>query len=322
MTADRRARSTNLDSWQLNQLRTMKVGGNASASEFFLKHGGSSLLNDSDSKKKYSSRVAELYREELAARVQDDAAKYVDCSDILSFWLFIQHCRFPAGIYVEGAADAPLSAPAAAKADEDDFFSSWDKPSTPKSPPATSYQPTPPPIIGRAASSGPAAPRTVTSSSLRAASTSGGAARPGKLGASRLNSASSVSSAASSTAPKKSKLGGLGAKKAAATVDFDEAERKAAEDAERVKQLGIEKEREAAEKAQKAKEAAEAAAAVKSKAAAATPSSTKAAASSSTSSSQARGNDQDMSRLGMGMKRLGFGAVPAAASTPSTSKAT
>ena len=68
-------RSTNLDSWQLNQLRTMKVGGNASAKEFFTKHGGASLLNDSDTKKKYSSRVAELYKEELAKRVKDDIVK-------------------------------------------------------------------------------------------------------------------------------------------------------------------------------------------------------------------------------------------------------
>lgn len=70
-------RSTNLDSWQLAQLRKMKVGGNTSATDFFSKHGGSSLLSDSDTKKKYSSRVAELYREELAKRVKDDAARYI-----------------------------------------------------------------------------------------------------------------------------------------------------------------------------------------------------------------------------------------------------
>ncbi|KAG9315478.1 Arf GTPase activating protein [Chiua virens] len=63
-------RSTNLDSWQLNQLRTMKVGGNASAMEFFTRHGGASLLSDTDPKKKYSSRAAELYKEELAKRSQ------------------------------------------------------------------------------------------------------------------------------------------------------------------------------------------------------------------------------------------------------------
>ena len=52
----------------------MKVGGNGSANEFFNKHGGASLLADSDTKKKYSSRVAELYKEELAKRVREDAA--------------------------------------------------------------------------------------------------------------------------------------------------------------------------------------------------------------------------------------------------------
>lgn len=35
------------------------------------------MLNDADTKKKYSSRVAELYREELARRVKDDVARYV-----------------------------------------------------------------------------------------------------------------------------------------------------------------------------------------------------------------------------------------------------
>lgn len=64
----------------------MKVGGNASATEFFTKHGGSSLLSDSDVKKKYSSRVAELYKEELARRAKEDATKYV-----LVFFLYL--CR-------------------------------------------------------------------------------------------------------------------------------------------------------------------------------------------------------------------------------------
>lgn len=72
---ERHDRSTNLDSWQLNQLRTMKVGGNTSATEFFTRHGATMLLSDSDTKKKYSSRAAELYKEELARRVKEDIAK-------------------------------------------------------------------------------------------------------------------------------------------------------------------------------------------------------------------------------------------------------
>ncbi|KAF9042727.1 hypothetical protein BDZ89DRAFT_1128352 [Hymenopellis radicata] len=63
----------------------MKVVGNLSATEFFTKHGGSSLLNDADTRKKYSSRVAELYKEELARRVKEDATK------------------FPQGIVVDGS---------------------------------------------------------------------------------------------------------------------------------------------------------------------------------------------------------------------------
>jgi ADP-ribosylation factor GTPase-activating protein 2/3 len=53
----------------------MKVGGNTSAIEFFTKHGGASLLTNSETKKKYSSRVAELYKEELGRRVKDDTQR-------------------------------------------------------------------------------------------------------------------------------------------------------------------------------------------------------------------------------------------------------
>jgi ADP-ribosylation factor GTPase-activating protein 2/3 len=52
----------------------MKVGGNASATEFFTRHAAM-LINDSDTKKKYHSPAAELYRAELAERVAQDAAR-------------------------------------------------------------------------------------------------------------------------------------------------------------------------------------------------------------------------------------------------------
>jgi len=55
----------------------MKVGGNNSATEFYSKHGGSSLLTDSDKKKKYTSKAAELYKEELGRRVREDVARCV-----------------------------------------------------------------------------------------------------------------------------------------------------------------------------------------------------------------------------------------------------
>ncbi|KAI0671214.1 hypothetical protein C8Q78DRAFT_1034610 [Trametes maxima] len=284
-------RSTNLDSWQLNQLRTMKVGGNTSATEFFTKHGGSALLNDSDTKKKYSSRVAELYKEELARRVKEDIA------------------RHPDKVVVEGAAEAAAT-PTSKAGDDDDFFSSWDKPAAPK-PAAVPAKPSAPPVIGRSASasSAPAAPRTISSASLRSNSATTVGSRPtSKLGASRLNSSTPSVATSTSAGPKKSKLGGLGAKKAA-PVDFAEAERKAAEEAERIRQLGYDREREKAEEEERARLAAESA---KSAAAAK-------AKSPVTKSVPAapKGSAQDMERLGMGFKRLGFGSVPApvAAST-------
>ena len=168
--------------------------------------------------------------------------------------------RFPKGIVVEGTET--LAAAVAKEETEDDFFDSWSKPSTPiPSNPGTPRVSTPP-IIGRSASvtstttaattsppvQTPTSPRTLTSSS---------AARPARLGAgtSRLNSGSSGgSTTSSSTAPKKSKLG-LGAAKTK-PVDFAEAERKAIEEAERIKQLGYDRERE--EKEEKARKEAEA----------------------------------------------------------------
>ncbi|KAL4249370.1 ArfGap-domain-containing protein [Abortiporus biennis] len=290
-------RSTNLDSWQLNQLRNMKVGGNQSATDFFNKHGGGALLRDSDTKKKYSSRVAELYKEELAKRVREDAAK------------------FPDRVFVEGMSET--ASPATPAKEDDDFFSSWDKPASKPSTPST---PSAPPLIGRSASaSANAAPRTISSASLRSNSSIGSASRPAsKLGASRLTSNGNTSTSTSSTTTstggaRKGKLGGLGAKKAAAPIDFAEAERKAVEEAERIKQLGYDREREKAEEeARKKKEAESLSLNLKS---APVPTTPRSAVSSAKVEVKPKGSAQDMERLGMGMKRLGFGAVPVAESS-------
>ncbi|KZT22840.1 ArfGap-domain-containing protein [Neolentinus lepideus HHB14362 ss-1] len=290
-------RSTNLDSWQLNQLRTMKVGGNATATEFFTRHGGTTLLSDSDTKRKYSSRVAELYREELAKRVKEDAA------------------RFPDRVFVEGMADIPEPATTQKDGDEDDFFSSWDKPKA--AAPQAASTTAKPPMLGRTSSP---ATRTVTSSSLRSNSTSS-TSRPTKLGASRLNSASSTVSTTTpaASAPKKSKLGGLGAKKAAAPLDFEEAERKANEEAERIKQLGYDRQKEAEEEERRKKEADLLEAAAKMKAMQLDSKNSSGSANGGLVSP--RGNSIDTERLGMGMKRLGFGAVPVSATaSASTSR--
>jgi len=214
-----------------------------------------------------------------------------------------------------------MDAPAAAVAKEeteDDFFDSWSKPSTPKSSNPGTPRVSTPPIIGRSVSGPstatstaaasppipPTTPRTLTSSA---------AARPARLGAgaSRLNSASSGGSTTnSSTVPKKSKLG-LGAAKAK-PVDFAEAERKAIEEAERIKQLGYDRERE--EKEEKARKEAEALkraqelGSTRAAVAAATTNSTNASTNGGSRFGSAAADPQKSAAF----PRLGFGAIPGA----------
>ena len=195
-----------------------------------------------------------------------------------------QCCRYPQGIFVEGM-ETSASPATPAEQTEDDFFDSWSKPATPKTSAPGTPRTLTPPVVGRTTSSSSTSsqPRTITSSA---------ASRAAKLGASRLNSASSVS-----TIPKKSKLG-LGASKAK-PVNFEEAERKALEEAERIKQLGYDRQREEEEeKARKAQEAAKAALEIGPKKTVAATSATpvnKAAAPTPT------------------YPRFGFGAIPGAA---------
>ena len=294
----------------------MKVGGNASATEFFTRHGGALMLSDSDVKKKYTSRLAEMYKEELARRVKEDVARCVTAFVLMCTTLTAKS-RYPEKVVVEGA-DALTVTPASQGGGEDDFFSSWNKPATPKSPAFVSQKPSPP-VLGRAASTPaatptpPLSPRTISSSSLRSNSTTGASRPTSKLGAARLGSTTtSATSTTLAAAPKKSKLGGLGAKKAVAPLDFEEAERKAAEEAERIKQLGYDREKEEKEEAERAKAAASSPLPTSARP---QPQSAKLVPASPTPNTP-KGNSQDMERLGMGMKRLGFGGVP----TPTSSR--
>nr|KAF6274066.1 ADP ribosylation factor GTPase activating protein 3 [Pipistrellus kuhlii] len=92
-------RSTELDSnWSWFQLRCMQVGGNANAASFFDQHGCAT----SDTKAKYNSRAAQLYRDKIKSLAAQAARKHGT-----DLWL-----------------DGCVSPPSSPAPKEDDFFAS------------------------------------------------------------------------------------------------------------------------------------------------------------------------------------------------------
>ncbi|KAM4056940.1 putative GTPase activating protein for arf domain-containing protein [Hirsutella rhossiliensis] len=255
-------RSTNLDQWQWDQLRMMKVGGNESATKFFQQNGGTAALNSKDSKTKYQSNAATKYKDELKRRAARDARE------------------FPGEVVVTEAGEGDVASPSAGDAD-DDFFSSWDKPAIKRPTPPISRTATPPVTEGTADAK-PAASRITTSAALRKTATTGGPRKANVLGAKKTTK--------------------LGAKKVTGdAIDFDEAEKKAKEEAERIAKLGYDPE---AEEEQSAKTAASATGA----AAIMSPTPVIPSAGSSSSHTRQKSN-AEVERLGMGMGRLGFGQI-------------
>lgn len=203
----------------------------------------------------------------------------------------------------------------------DDFFSSWDKPSIkrPSNPPSRTQTP---PVISRTASpflnpgtnnnglirpksplidseSSPAPPasRTTSSSAIRKSAATGGPRKANVLGAKKTQK--------------------LGAKKIGSgeAVDFEAAEKKAKEEAERIEKLGYDPEAEQAAASSTAKSAG---LSEKSKIAAPTPISPGKAGFGATKGHGR--SDSEVERLGMGVGKLGFGQVGGAKSTASAPK--
>ncbi|EGX92657.1 GTPase-activating protein [Cordyceps militaris CM01] len=221
-------RSTNLDQWQWEQLRMMKVGGNESAAKFFRANGGTAALNSKDPKTKYQSNAATKYKDELKRRAAKDAQAY------------------PEEVVITDGADDGSATPAGEP--DDDFFSSWDKPAIKRPTPPISRTATPP-VVGRtpspfinagqdgsrsasplAKADGAADPRPATSrtssAALRKTTTTGAARKTNVLGAKKTTK--------------------LGAKKVTGDViDFDEAEKLAKEEADRIAKLGYDPDAEA-----------------------------------------------------------------------------
>lgn len=278
-------RSTNLDQWQWDQLRVMKVGGNESATKFFQSNGGSAALNSKDPKTKYTSAAATKYKEELKKRAARDAKEY------------------PEEVVLDDGADATDAGTPAEE--DDDFFSSWDKPTIKKPTPPISRTATPrsaSPFLNAQAQSGKEISRT--SSPLAKAETD---AKPAAV---TRTVVSSLGAKKTATGPKKNVLGAkkvatkLGAKKLGGDVliDFDEAEKKAKEEAERIAKLGYDPDAEEEKPATSKKD---------SGAAIISPTPVSAARSSGygSASHSREKSASEMERLGMGMGRLGFGQV-------------
>jgi ADP-ribosylation factor GTPase-activating protein 2/3 len=284
--------------WQWDQLRIMKVGGNESATKYFQSHGGTAALASNDPKTKYTSNAANKYKDELKRRANADAIEYpeeVVVTDIST--------PLPG----DGTA-TPAGEPS------DDFFSSWDKPSIkrPSNPPSRTATP---PVISRTASpflsantngnnttrpksplvaseapetTAPAltATRTTSSTAIRKGPTAGGPRKTNVLGA------------------KKQKLGAKRISSGADAIDFDAAEKKAKEEAERIAKLGYDPNAEEAEVATKTKATAPS---IETKIAAPTPLNPGKQAFGATKGHER--SPSEMERLGMGMGRLGFGQI-------------
>ncbi|KAI9338162.1 hypothetical protein BDR26DRAFT_935294 [Obelidium mucronatum] len=326
-------RSVVLDSWSVDQLRVMKVSGNANAAEWFRAHGTG---NYKDAKQKYTSRAGVGYRDRVKQLAEEDARRY------------------PQGIVIDSAVGAvsEVAAPPA----KDDFFSDWGtdentaiQPQQQTAPVSTAInvaspvrpitpvqQAIPAPTIAKlqpqqsygfdntddgfldfddapdafstpiaAATPAPApAPAPVVPVS------------PPKPVAQPQQTAATTASAAAAPASVLTKPGGLGAKKLGAKkatkiINFDEAERRAKEEEERIKREEEEAKRFEKERANVAplggfgaSSAGSGAAAFSSRLMFVDPS------ASSGNASPAAAGGSDVDRLGLGMGKLGFGFDP------------
>lgn len=271
-------RSTNLDQWQWDQLRVMKVGGNESATKFFQQNGGTAALNSKDPKTKYQSNAATKYKDELKRRAARDAQEY------------------PGEVVVDGA-DADAGTPAGEP--DDDFFSSWDKPAI--------KRPTPP--VSRTASPFLNAGNGTNRSASPLSKQNSGETTPAtaKPTTGRITSSSALRKTGGTTggAKKTSVLGAkkptkLGAKKVNAdAIDFDAAEKSAREEAERIEKLGYDPNAEE-EKVEEGQGAAPLGA---------SPAPVSPPPSSSSAGHTRQKSNAEVERLGMGVGRLGFGQI-------------
>jgi len=251
----------------------MKVGGNASATDYFNKNGGGAALNSKDAKVKYTSAAAIAYKDELKRRAANDARIHPD------------------------TVDAEETDNQQDKRKSEDFFESCDKPMVHKPTPPPSRTATPP-VLGRTPS-----PANGTASNGKPATTTK---------SSNLSAETTVPRTTTSSAVRSSKLGGaagarrtggvlgakkptkLAVKKVTDDISFEEAEKAAKEEAERIAKWGADEVE--LRKPDPIKPVARTSSSISSK-------------PPSQSSTPSQKDSPEVARLGMGMQRLGFGMV-------------
>ncbi|KAF3166685.1 ADP-ribosylation factor GTPase activating protein, ER-Golgi transport, variant 2 [Orbilia oligospora] len=207
----------------------MKVGGNKAIQEFFIDNGGSAALSAKDAKVKYQSNAATKYKEEIKRRAAEDAKI---------------HPEFDVD---DGAIVVT------AEEEEEDFFSSWDKPAIKRPSPSPSRTGTPvsrtasPFLNANAAGNGTSRPKSPLASGAKASTPAG--TPPATVVSKAVPAAAAAATRAKPTGAgaagaKRGVLSGkktqkIGAKKVvAADIDFEAAEKKAKEEAERIAKLG------------------------------------------------------------------------------------
>lgn len=199
-------KSSNLDSWQRIQLRHFKFGGNKGAKEFFLKNGGSQYIKAAgvDLTAKYTSPVANKYKEKLKQKAQADALKHPDI------------------VTLDDATDNLSINDSNSNSSTDDFFSNWTKP----------INSTPSPLSSRNITPNASSDDLVQKKPIHTAATT----------TSRLKSNASAKKSILSgkgNGPRNSRLASKRInKKEEEEIDFDEFERKAKQEAEEAKKLG------------------------------------------------------------------------------------
>ena len=235
--------------------------------------------------------------------------------------------RYPDEVTVDDVGDESEGTGTNTPAGEpsDDFFSSWDKPSIkrPSNPPSRTGTPginrTASPFLnpnGNGATSRPKSP-------LKTSDTASESTPAAQSTTSRAVPSSTAVRKTATTAKAKSNILGakktkLGAKKVdSAALDFDEAEKKAREEAERKERLGYDPDEVSATPAESTIAAAQPDTSATTIHQPTPLSPGRAGGFGSTGQSRQR-SDSEMERLGMATRKLGFGQVGAAAQKTST----